>query len=75
MERAVVRCSGVLCSEVPAYPMGKATNSTLPQYFLTAAMKLEYFSAFYVRSLSQPRSLQDPTFIRIRVHSFLLTLF
>jgi hypothetical protein len=43
VEKAAVRWSRVLVSVVPASPTGKATNSTLPQYFLRAAIRGEYF--------------------------------
>ena len=46
VESAAVRWSNVLVSVVPAWPMGTATNSTLPQYFLRAARNVEYFSVF-----------------------------
>ena len=36
--KAAVKWSRVLVSAVPACPMVMATNSTLPQYFLRAAM-------------------------------------
>jgi hypothetical protein len=39
VEKAAVRCSRVLVSMVPAWPMGKAMNSTRPQYLLRAAMR------------------------------------
>jgi hypothetical protein len=32
---------------MPACPIGKATNSTLPQYFLNAEMRREYFCVFF----------------------------
>ena len=41
VEKAAVRWSRVLVSVVPAWLIGKATNSTLPQYFLRAAMRGE----------------------------------
>jgi len=39
VEEAAVRWSKVLVSVVPAWPIGKATNSTRPQYFLRAAIR------------------------------------
>ena len=38
VEKVAVRWFMVLVSVVPAWPIGKATNSTLPQYFMRAAM-------------------------------------
>jgi hypothetical protein len=35
-----------LLSAVPAWPMGKATNSARPQYFMRAAMGKGYFRYF-----------------------------
>ena len=75
VERAAVKCSRVLCSVSPACSMGMATNSTLPRYFLSAAMRRDHFSVFSVSLLLQPRSLQNLiTSTRMRVHCFLLTL-
>jgi len=37
VEKAAVRCSRVLVSVVPAWPMGKSMNSARPQYLLRAA--------------------------------------
>ena len=45
-EKVVVRFSRVLVSVVPTQPMGKAMNSTSPQYFLRDEMRGEYFSIF-----------------------------
>jgi hypothetical protein len=59
-EKAAVRWSRVLVRVVPAWPMGTATNSTLPQYFLRAAMRGEYFSVFSSYLMSQPKSLHNP---------------
>jgi len=70
VEKASVRWSRVLVSVVPAWPMGKAMNSTRPQYLLRAAMRGEYFSVFLSNLMSQPRSLQKPISTRIRVHCF-----
>ena len=39
VEKAAVRCSRVLVSVVPAWPMGKALNSTRIQYFIRVAMR------------------------------------
>jgi len=39
VEKAAVRCSRDLVSVVPAWSMGKAMNSTRPQYLVRAAMK------------------------------------
>ncbi len=41
VEKAVVRWYRVLVSVLPAWPIGKTTNSTLPQNFLRAAMRGE----------------------------------
>ena len=72
VEKAAVRWSRVLMSVVPAWPMGTATNSTLPQYFLRAAMRGEYFSVFSSNLMSQPRSLHNPISMMMRVHCILL---
>ncbi len=70
VEKAAVRWSRVLVSAVPAWPIEKATNSTLAQYLLTAATRGEYFSVFLSNLMSQPRSLQKPISTRMRVHCF-----
>ncbi len=58
MEKAAVRWSRVVVSVVPAWPIGKATNSTRPQCFLRAAMRGEYFLVLFVASLvSQPSEI------------------
>jgi hypothetical protein len=67
VEKAAVRWSRILVSVVPAWPIGKATNSTLPRYFLRAAMRGEYFSVFLSNFTSQPRSFQKPISTRMRV--------
>ncbi len=67
-----MRWSSVLVSVVPAWAMGTAANSTLPQYFLRAAMRGENFSVFSSNLMSQPRSLQNPISMMMRVHCFLL---
>jgi len=72
VEKAAVRWSRVLISVVPAWPIGKATNSTLPQYFLRAAMRGEYFAVFSSHLTSQPRSLQTPISTMMRVDYVLL---
>ena len=72
VEKAAVRWSSVLVSVVPAWPIGKATNSTRPQYFVRAAMREEYFSVFLLCLMSQPRSLHKQISTRMRVHCFLL---
>jgi hypothetical protein len=46
VEKAAVRWSRVLASVVPAWPIGKATNSTRPRCFLKTEMKGEYFLLF-----------------------------
>jgi len=74
MERAIVRCSRVLISQVSACLMGIATNSIPPQYFLRAVMRKKYFSVFSVCLLSHLRSLHNPPSNRMRVHTFLSTL-
>jgi len=43
VDKAAVGCSSVFVRVVPACPIGKATNSTLPQYFLRAAMREKVF--------------------------------
>ena len=48
VEKAAVRWSRVNVSVVPATPIGKATNSTLPRCFLRTATRREYFSVFSV---------------------------
>ena len=70
--KAAVRESRVLVSVVPTCPVGKATNSTLPQYFLRAAIRGKYFSIFLSNLTSQPRSVQKPISTMMRVHYFLL---
>ena len=70
-EKAAVRWSRVLVSGVPAWLIGKATNSTLPEYFLRAAMRGEYFSVFLSNLTSHQRSLQKPISTRMSVHCFL----
>ena len=62
----------VLVSVVPAWPIGKATNSTRPQYLLRAAIRGEYFSVFSSNLMSQPRFMQKPISTRMRVHCILL---
>ena len=47
-EKAAVRCARDLESVVPACPMEMATNPTLPQCFLRAAMRGGCFSVFSV---------------------------
>jgi hypothetical protein len=74
VEWAVVRCSRVLCNVVLACPMEMATNSTLPPYFLRAAMRGRYVSVFSVSLVSRPRYLQNHTSTRVRVHDWLLTM-
>ncbi len=73
MERAAVRWLRVLLSVMPACSMGMAMNSTLPQYFLRAAMRGEYFYVLFMILLSQPKPLHNPIFTRMRVHYVLLT--
>jgi hypothetical protein len=74
VEKAAVRWSRVLVSVVPACPMGMATNSNRPQYCLRAVTRGEYFSVFSVCFLSHPRSRENPTSMRMRVHVFLSKL-
>ena len=47
VEKTEVRWFRVLVSVVPGWPIGKAINSTLPQYLLRAAIRGEYFSVFF----------------------------
>ena len=75
MESAAVRCSRVLCSVVLACPKEMATSSTLPRYFLRAAIRNEYISVFSVSLVSYLRSLHNSTSTRTSVHRILLTLF
>ncbi len=71
VEKAAVSCSRVLVSVVPAWPMGKAMNSTLPQYLQRAAMRGEYLSVFLSNLATQPRSLQKPISMMFRVQCYL----
>jgi hypothetical protein len=48
--------------------MGKAMNSTRPQYLLRAVKRGEYFSVFFSNLMPQPRSLQKPISTMMRVH-------
>jgi hypothetical protein len=68
-----VRCSRVLASVVPAWPMGRAMNSTRPQCLLRAATRGEYFSVFFSILMSQPRFLNKPISTMTRVHYYLST--
>jgi hypothetical protein len=68
VENAALRCSRILVSVVPAWPMGKAMNSTRPQCLLRAAMRREYFSVFLSNLMSQPRSLQKLISTMMRVY-------
>ena len=70
VKKAAVRLFMVLVSVVPAWRIGKAINSTLPQYSLRAAIRGEYFSVFLSNLVSQPRSLQMPILSRMRMHCF-----
>ena len=72
VEKVTVMWSRVVVSIVLAYPIGKATNSTLPQYFLRPAMRGGYLSVFFASSTSQPKSLQKPISTRMPVDCFLL---
>ena len=71
VEKAAMRWYRVLVGVVPAWPIGKAMNSTRSQYFLRDAMRGEYFSVFLSILMSRPRSLQKPISTMTRVHSFL----
>ena len=57
VEKAAVRWFRVLVSVVPAWPIGKTTNSTRPHYFLRAAIRGEYFSVFSSNLMLRQRSL------------------
>jgi hypothetical protein len=57
VEKAAMSRSRVMVSVVPAWPMGKAMNSTHSHYLLRAAMREEYFLVFFSTLMSQPRSL------------------
>ena len=70
-EQAVVSWSRVLVRVVPAWPMGKAMSSTLPQYLRRAANRGAYFEVFSSRFSTHPESLQKPTSMMMRVHCFL----
>ena len=67
VEKAAVRWSRVRVSVVPAWPIGKARNSTRPHYFLRAAKRGRYFSFFFSNIMSQPRSMQKPISTMMRV--------
>ena len=71
-EKAAVRWSRVGVSVVSACPIGKATNSTRPQYFLRAAMSGEYSSVFSASLMSQPMFLHKPISMMIMMQWFLL---
>ena len=71
VEKAAVRCSRVLMSVAPAWPIGRAMSSTRSQYFLRAAIGGGYFSVFLSILISQPRSLQKPISTMMRAHCFL----
>ena len=60
VEKAAVRWLRIVVSVLIACPIRKATNPTLPQYFLRAVIRGEYFLVFSASFLSQPRSLQKP---------------
>ncbi len=68
VEKAVVRWSRVLVRVVPAWSIGSAMSSTLPQYLRRAAIRGEYFVIFSSNLSSQPRSLQKPISTMMRVH-------
>ncbi len=71
VEKAVVSLFRVLVSVVPAWPTGKAMNSTLPQYLLRAATRGAYFEVFSSSFSTQPRSLQKSISMMMSVHCFL----
>jgi hypothetical protein len=71
VEKAAARWARVMVSVVPAWPIGKVINCILPQYLLRAAMRRGYFSVFLSDLMSQPRSMQKPISMMMRVHSFL----
>ena len=71
VEKAVVSWWRVLVSVVPAWPMGKAMNSTLPQYRLRASSRGAYFEVFSSSFSTQPKSLQKPISMMMSVHCFL----
>ena len=70
VEKAAVTWSRDLVSAIPAWPIGKAMNSTRPQYLLRTAMRGEYFSVFFSILMSQPRSLQKAVSTMMRVNCF-----
>ena len=72
VEKAAVRWVRVAVRVVPACPMGKATNSTRPQGLLRAAMMGGYFLVLAYSLVSQPRSMQKPISMTMRVHAYLL---
>jgi hypothetical protein len=71
VEKAVVSWWRVLVSVIPAWPMGKAMNSTLPQYRRRASSRGAYFEVFSSSFSMHPRSLQKPISMIMSVHCFL----
>jgi hypothetical protein len=74
-EKEVVSWCKVRVRVVPAWPMGKAMNSTRPQYLLRAASKGAYFEDFSSSFSTHPKSLQKPISMMMRVHCFLSKVF
>ncbi len=72
MENAAVRWSRVALSVVPACPMGKATNTTVPKCFLSSMTRGMYLLVLVSRFSSHHRSRQNPISMMMRVRSFLL---
>jgi hypothetical protein len=72
VEKTAVRWVRVAVRVVPACPMGKATNSTRPQFLLRAAMREEYFLVLASILVLQPKSLKKPISTTMRVHKLLL---
>ena len=75
MEKVAVRWSRVAMSVVHACPIGKATSSTLPQYFLRVVIRGEYLLVFFASLMSQPMSLHKSISMMIMVQFSLLKEF
>ena len=71
VEKVAVRWSRVLVGMVSVWLMGKAMNSSLPQYVLRAAMRGGFLLVFLSILMSQPRSLHKPISTMMRVHYLL----
>ena len=71
VENAAVSWSRVRVSVLSAWLTGTAMNSTCLQYLLRAVKRGRYFSFFFSNIMSQPRFLQKPISMMMRVHVFL----